>query len=386
MNQHAKCSNHKLPAKKRQCVQPVGGAGAFAGIHKTFICYATIRLTFISCGDSAIDKKGRQAVISQIDILKKIVRDHLNFVIIDNYNGANCRIGFDYRSPPSDVDLKLDPSDDNKRLPQTVNDIEGNWSYIGADNLDITGKTMNIDPRCLDNPGIIMHVLCHLIGLGHEHQHPDGCIAWNVNEVIKYYSGPPHNLSNDYILANILNRKSNNDIWIGTAGYDSKSIMNCVFDEKLVDEKQTKTNYRQKYPNLSNDEIDEKYLKLFKCRNTLSSDDISSIQKFYEVETILVIRFYSSDDNMELMKASFECIIEYPNEFIDTSFSKCVFTKAEILEVDVETLCLTIKSIPDTNLWRKGIWEKIFYLHGIQVDIDKISIQNMYDDKRLHQQ
>lgn len=358
MDHLAKCLNHTLTIKK-SANPPIGGAGSYAGRYKTFSSGARVIIFFISCGDIMIDKKGRDAIISQLDILKKIIRDNIIFIITDDYNESDCRIGFD--------------------------ENQGNWSYVGYDCTDVKGKTMNIEPSSLDNPGIVLHELCHMIGLEHEHQNPDGCIAWDTKEVIKYYSGPPNNWSIDHILENVINPKSDNDIWAGPGGYDPKSIMHYIFDDKFIDEIQTKANYRKKYPNLTQDEINEKYLDLFRFRDTLSDNDISSIQKFYDVQTILLIRFYpGTDDDTVLMKCFFQEILEDPKNFLESAFFRWVPEKTEILETDIETFSLTIKKTPNTSLWSKETWEKIFYLYGARINIDKIEIKNMYYDERLH--
>jgi hypothetical protein len=103
---------------------------------------------------------------------------------------------------------------------------DGSWSYIGKDALSerIDQPTMNFG--WLDT-GVVLHEFGHALGLGHEHQNPQGSIQWNEAAVIEDLSGSPNYWDLGTIRFNVLNRYSK-DVTNGTQ-VDPDSIMMYYF-------------------------------------------------------------------------------------------------------------------------------------------------------------
>lgn len=101
------------------------------------------------------------------------------------------------------------------------------WSYVGTDNLNIPSHaaTMNFGWPLED--GTILHEFGHAIGLGHEHQNPQGGLQWNEPVVIRDLSGPPNEWDQETIRSNVLEKYQQNQIR-GTK-FDKDSIMLYAF-------------------------------------------------------------------------------------------------------------------------------------------------------------
>ena len=101
----------------------------------------------------------------------------------------------------------------------------GSWSYVGTDALDIPRQmpTMNFGWPIAGDPGTVLHELGHALGLGHEHQNPEGGIKWNEEEVIKELSGAPNFWDEETIRHNVLERYSRDQI--NGTDLDPNSIM-----------------------------------------------------------------------------------------------------------------------------------------------------------------
>ena len=121
---------------------------------------------------------------------------------------------FDFNdAPDAEIRIAFDPDD-------------GAWSYIGTDNRNIPLNQPTMNLGFLDG-GTAAHEFGHAIGLGHEHQNPDGGIQWNEAVVIQSLSGPPNNWDEATIRHNVIEKYSVDQIR-GTK-FDPKSIMLYFF-------------------------------------------------------------------------------------------------------------------------------------------------------------
>jgi hypothetical protein len=103
---------------------------------------------------------------------------------------------------------------------------DGAWSYVGTDCLSIPKNqaTMNLG---FQDGGTSAHEFGHAIGLGHEHQNPQGGIEWNEDVVIRDLGGPPNFWTPEQTRHNVI-RKYSLDQIRGTA-FDPDSIMLYAF-------------------------------------------------------------------------------------------------------------------------------------------------------------
>jgi astacin (peptidase family M12A) len=115
--------------------------------------------------------------------------------------------------PDAELRIAFDPGD-------------GAWSFLGTDCLGIPRNepTMNLG---FQDGGTSAHEFGHTLGLGHEHQNPEGGIEWNEAEVIRDLSGPPNNWTPAQIRHNVLEKYSA-DLVRGTR-FDAQSIMLYFF-------------------------------------------------------------------------------------------------------------------------------------------------------------
>lgn len=103
---------------------------------------------------------------------------------------------------------------------------DGAWSFLGTDCLGIprSQPTMNLG---FQDGGTSAHEFGHAIGLGHEHQNPQGGLEWNEAEVIRDLSGPPNNWTPAQIRHNVLDKYSTDHVR-GTE-FDPESVMLYFF-------------------------------------------------------------------------------------------------------------------------------------------------------------
>jgi hypothetical protein len=114
---------------------------------------------------------------------------------------------------------------------------EGSWSYVGTDCLKILdgAPTMNlgwIDTVERDLDGTIKHEFGHVLGLLHEHQHPNNNINWIDDDLIYAYYYQFHGWSHTKVKENILDRYSISTTL--TSQYDPNSIMHYDFSALMT--------------------------------------------------------------------------------------------------------------------------------------------------------
>ncbi len=125
---------------------------------------------------------------------------------------ANLTFDFNDRKD-AEIRISFDPRD-------------GAWSYVGTDCLGIARgqATMNLG---FQEGGTSIHEFGHAIGLGHEHQNPEGGIQWNEAEVIRSLAGRPNFWDEAQVRHNVLNKYRADQIR-GTE-FDGDSIMLYAF-------------------------------------------------------------------------------------------------------------------------------------------------------------
>ncbi|MEF8698358.1 MAG: M12 family metallopeptidase [Candidatus Accumulibacter sp. UW26] len=131
----------------------------------------------------------------------------------------HANLTFDFNNAP-DAEIRI-----------AFNSSDGAWSYIGTDCQGIPRNQPTMNLGFLDG-GTAAHEFGHAIGLGHEHQNPDGGIEWNEEVVMRELSGPPNNWSPEEIRHNVLEKYAVDQIR-GTK-FDPESIMLYFFPGSWV--------------------------------------------------------------------------------------------------------------------------------------------------------
>ena len=116
----------------------------------------------------------------------------------------------------AEIRISFDPSD-------------GAWSYLGTDCRGIPTNVATMNLGFMDG-GTSAHEFGHAIGLGHEHQNPQGGMLWNEPEVIRDLSGPPNSWSVDQIRHNVLTKYSVDQV--RSTQFDADSIMLYSFPSR----------------------------------------------------------------------------------------------------------------------------------------------------------
>ena len=108
--------------------------------------------------------------------------------------------------------------------------LRGSWSTIGTTcrSVDKSKPTMNfgwLTAASADEEvqRVVLHEFGHALGLIHEHQNPEGGIAWNRKQVIADLSGPPQNWTAQQIESNMFKAFSKKET--NFSKLDEKSIM-----------------------------------------------------------------------------------------------------------------------------------------------------------------
>ena len=128
------------------------------------------------------------------------------------------------------ANIRFVPSDaTNAEIRVAFDPDDGAWSYIGTDcsSIPTDQPTMNLG---FQDGGTSAHEFGHAIGLGHEHQNPQGGLQWNEPEVIRDLSGPPNEWTVDQIRSNVLTKYSVDQI--RATAFDSDSIMLYAFPSR----------------------------------------------------------------------------------------------------------------------------------------------------------
>jgi len=118
----------------------------------------------------------------------------------------------------------------------------GSWSYFGAQARLIKPEraTMNFgwlpEKPEADDQGTILHEFGHMLGLGHEHQNPNGIFTWKRDVVIESLSGPPNKWTVEQIEGNVLNRYDGESDTVHASDFDPDSIMLYSFPPEWNEE------------------------------------------------------------------------------------------------------------------------------------------------------
>jgi serralysin len=137
-----------------------------------------------------------------------------------------------FRVVESFVNLKFEFVEDwGSADIRVANDLgQGSWSYVGTDNktIDRSKATMNFgwlkpDTADPEYDRVVVHEAFHMLGMPHEHQHPNNGIPWDKPKVYEYYMGPPNNWSREQVDHNLF-RKYSETVTQFTE-FDRESIM-----------------------------------------------------------------------------------------------------------------------------------------------------------------
>lgn len=102
----------------------------------------------------------------------------------------------------------------------------GAYSYIGTDATRIDNRDETMNFGWVDR-ATVLHEFGHMLGLKHEHQHPEKPFNWNTDTIIHDMTGPPNSWTIEQIQWNIL--KTANPENTDLSPFDKNSIMLYFF-------------------------------------------------------------------------------------------------------------------------------------------------------------
>lgn len=113
----------------------------------------------------------------------------------------------------------------------------GSWSYIGRQNLSISGETMNFGWFNDQTPEdefsrVVLHEFGHALGFIHEHQSPAAGIAWDKEKVYALFGKSPNFWSREEVDKNIFYKYQQS--YTNSTSYDKSSIMHYFFSSDLT--------------------------------------------------------------------------------------------------------------------------------------------------------
>lgn len=191
------CYDRILPKDLARPMRTTGSAGRvhaiFPDIRKLWITGSTLRVRFIGGTAEQQDVARHQA----------------------GWWTQHANLKFEFNNAPdAEIRIAFDPND-------------GAWSYIGTDARSIPQDQPTMNLGFLDG-GTAAHEFGHAIGLGHEHQNPEGGIQWNEAVVIRDLGGPPNFWTPEQVSHNVLEKYKVNQ-YTHLDKYDEASIMLYAF-------------------------------------------------------------------------------------------------------------------------------------------------------------
>jgi hypothetical protein len=134
------------------------------------------------------------------------------------------------------ANIQFEQSDDaDAEVRVSFNQDGGSWTHQGTSclTLEHTQPTMNLGWLQVDSPldeaeAVVLHEFGHVLGLLHEHNHPDPAFSWNKEAVYKTFTGPPNSWSKETVNEHIFTTWTS-DLFPFTKPYDPRSIMQYAF-------------------------------------------------------------------------------------------------------------------------------------------------------------
>lgn len=133
--------------------------------------------------------------------------------------------------------MDADPATANVRIAFIQG--KGSWSYIGKRALDIESHkpTMNFgwlddDTDDMEVQRVVLHEFGHMLGLIHEHQHPDVTINWDKEQVYAYYAQGPDGWTKEKVDINLFQTYDPSQVY--RSDFDPDSIMMYAVNSALT--------------------------------------------------------------------------------------------------------------------------------------------------------